>query len=485
MEKIKIHTQYLNLPADLLTPVSIYLKVRDRYANAILLESSDYHTSENSYSFICFDPIAEISVSKNHIHTKYPDQSAYSKKINKKTDLPDAIEAFKAVFDTAQLHLKFPGNGLFGYSTYDSVCYSEDISFNGEPAISIPDVLYSMYRFVIVINHFHSELYLFCHDTDEKSIPLRLDAVTSLLSNTSNALFSFEARGEECSNMSDAEFRNLVAQAKVHCQRGDVFQIVLSRAFTREFRGDEFNVYRALRRVNPSPYLFYFDYGSFRLFGSSPEAQLVIQNNIAEVHPIAGTVKRTGNDEADLAATEKLKTDKKENAEHIMLVDLARNDLSRSCTNVEVKNFREVHFYSHVIHLVSKVTGRLKKNARAYEVMTGSFPAGTLSGAPKHKAMQLINRYEKDKRGFYGGCIGFMGFSNSFNHAIMIRTFLSANNRLHYRAGAGIVVNSIEENELQEINNKAGALRKAIAMAEGNNNYSSQEKTTAHELINY
>ncbi len=469
MKKIKIHSQYKALTSDTLTPVSIYLKLRDKYNNPLLLESSDYHTAQNSFSFVCLEPLAGIRLDKNIFSTTLPDGAITNKTLNNKKEVSDEVEKFKQLFESTALNLKFAYNGLFGYTTYDAVSYFEDIDFphSTSPA-SIPDLLYSVYKYMIVINHFNDEMYVIGHDTDENAIDENLNKLIGLLNNKSFSDYSFQTQGEEKSNLSNEAFKQLVTKGKEHCQRGDVFQIVLSRAFSQQFSGDEFNVYRALRSINPSPYLFYFDYGSFKLFGSSPEAQLVVKKDIAEIHPIAGTFKRSGNDEEDLLSTEKLKADKKENAEHIMLVDLARNDLSRNCTHVKVDKLKEVHFYSHVIHLVSKVIGTIKENSSAYRIMADSFPAGTLSGAPKHKAMQLIHRYEKDKRGYYGGCIGFMGFDNSFNHAIMIRTFLSKNNHLYYRAGAGVVVSSNEENELQEVNNKIGALRKAIAKANHN-----------------
>lgn len=273
-------------------------------------------------------------------------------------------------------------------------------------------------------------------------------------------------KGEKSSNLTDAEFLEFVEQGKQHCFRGDVFQLVLSRRFSQSFQGDDFNVYRTLRSINPSPYLFYFDYGDFKIFGSSPEAQLVVQDGKAEIHPIAGTFKRTGNDEEDAAAALELSKDPKENSEHVMLVDLARNDLSRNGSEVVVEKNREIQFYSHVIHLVSKVSCKMKAAAKTFRVVADTFPAGTLSGAPKHKALQLIDRYEKTKRNFYGGAIGYLDFDGNFNHAIIIRSFLSQHNQLHYQAGAGIVADSVPENELQEVYNKLGALDKALSLAE-------------------
>ena len=287
-----------------------------------------------------------------------------------------------------------------------------------------------------------------------------------MLTAKKNSHFNFQKVGEKSSNLSDEQFIEFVKKAKDHCYRGDVFQLVLSRRFSQGFKGDEFNVYRTLRSINPSPYLFFFDYGYFRIFGSSPEAQLIVQDNIAEIHPIAGTFRRTGDDEKDAKAAEVLAKDPKENSEHVMLVDLARNDLSRNGSKVEVEKNREVQFYSHVIHLVSKVTCKMKKSAKTFRVVADTFPAGTLSGAPKHKALQLIDRYETTKRNFYGGAIGYMDFHGNFNHAIIIRSFLSKNHQLHYQAGAGIVADSVPENELQEVYNKLNALTKSIKMAD-------------------
>src|SRR5690606_25637346 len=324
---------------------------------------------------------------------------------------------------------------------------------------------YNVYRFVIAIDHFKNQLYIFEHSlegTQEKGI----DQIEYLIQNKKFPEYKFALKGDESSNLSDTEFITLVDTMKKHINRGDVFQIVPSRAFSRSFLGDEFNVYRALRSINPSPYLFYFDYGSYKIFGSSPEAQLTIKNGEASIYPIAGTFKRTGNDVDDLKVAEELKNDAKESAEHVMLVDLARNDLSRHCENVRVESFKEAQYYSHVIHLVSKVTGQMKENVDPFDVVAETFPAGTLSGAPKHMAVSLIDRYESTQRSFYSGAIGFMGFNGDFNHAIMIRSFLSKKNTLHYQAGAGIVADSNADSELKEVDNKIAALRKALEFAE-------------------
>lgn len=464
--KYNLKTTYKKLLADTYTPVSIYLKLRDKFPNSILLESSDYHGNENSFSFICCKVLASVKIENEHITCSYPDGNSTTTPILSNTNVPQEIRKFADAFQVTGSEFKFISNGLFGYIAYDAVRYFEDVRINAEKKESkkIPDILYSIYQYVIAIDHYKDEIYLFEHSF-ENTPTSGLDQLEAFISNKNFASYPFQTEQQETSNFTDEEFIKVVAKGKEHCKRGDVFQIVLSREFSQPFKGDDFNVYRALRSVNPSPYLFYFDYGNFRIFGSSPEAQLVIKNNTASIHPIAGTFKRTGNDDADAQLAEKLKLDAKENAEHVMLVDLARNDLSRNCREVKVETFREIQFYSHVIHLVSKVSGKLKPDVISMKLVADTFPAGTLSGAPKHKAMQLIDTYERGNRSFYGGCIGFMGFDGSFNSAIMIRSFLSKNNRLFYQAGAGVVESSSEQSELNEVNNKLAALKKAIELA--------------------
>jgi anthranilate synthase component 1 len=316
---------------------------------------------------------------------------------------------------------------------------------------------------VIIFNHFKDELYI-CENKFD-GIESKVEDLMSIIRSKDVPVFPFKTNGVESSPINNESYLAMVKKGIEACHRGDVFQIVLSRPFLQGFTGDDFNVYRALRTVNPSPYLFYFDYGDYKIFGSSPESQVIIQNGKAIVHPIAGTFKRTGDDETDKALAVDLENDPKENAEHVMLVDLARNDLSRVCDEVTVTSFKKVQYYSHVIHLVSEVQGKVQEGKNAFSIMGSTFPAGTLSGAPKYKAMQLIDEQETTARGFYGGAVGFMGFDGSCNHAIMIRSFLSKNNTLLYRAGAGVVAASVPENELQEVNNKLGALKKAIELA--------------------
>ncbi|RAV98662.1 anthranilate synthase component I family protein [Pseudochryseolinea flava] len=462
--KYKLITHTKKLLADTLTPVNIYLKLRDVFAGSILLESSDYHGHENSLSFICCDPIASFQAKENVVEIQYPDGKTKTEQVTKVGHITDLLEDFRNAFQVDEQTGKYVNCGLFGYIAYDAVRYFEDVKIDQENR-NIPDVLYKLYRYVIVVDHFSNELSLFEHAYEPKGTS-NLDRVEQIIFSNRFSTYKFSLVGQEESNFTDDEFRAVIEKGKEHCYRGDVFQIVLSRRFQSGFKGDEFNVYRALRSINPSPYLFYFDYGNFKLFGSSPEAQLQVGNGKAHIYPIAGTFRRSGNDQEDAAIAERLAADEKENAEHVMLVDLARNDMSRNADHVTVEVFKEIQFYSHVIHLVSKVTGTLNEQASIVRMAADTFPAGTLSGAPKHMAMTLINKYEKGNRGFYGGAIGFIGFEGTFNHAIMIRTFLSHENKLIYQAGAGVVSKSSSESELQEVNNKLTALRKAVLLAE-------------------
>ena len=469
MEKIKINTIFKKRLADTITPVSIYLRLRDVFPNTLLLESSDYHSRENSVSYVCADPVAGISLHNGQLSSYFP---GGEKEVKSEFVLTDEIEAFKAKFEVTPIEEKrYISTGLFGYFTWNTVQYFEDITFTAQSPASeeIPLMQYHIYRYIIAIDHFKNEVTLFRNSFNEEG-EQGLERIEYLIQNKNFPEYSFDTAGEETSNLTNEGFMEIVEKMKKHIHRGDVFQIVPSRAYSQGFSGDEFNVYRCLRSINPSPYLFYFDYGSFKLFGSSPEAQITIKKEVANIFPIAGTFKRTGNDEEDAELARKLEQDPKESAEHVMLVDLARNDLSRHCNGVEVKSFKEVQYYSHLIHLVSKVSGNLQKGVSAFKVVADTYPAGTLSGAPKYKAMQLIDEYEGLGRNFYAGALGYMGFEGEFNHAIMIRTFMSKNNQLHYRAGAGIVADSIAENELNEVNNKIAALRKAIEMAKGINN---------------
>lgn len=442
---------------DLTTPVSLFLKLREEYNQVLLLESSDYSSKEDSLSFIVFDSIASIEVNQGVLKVNGEKKSDF--------DLYDEMRRFMDTIEIRGEHEKSTYQALVGYAGFNAIQYFESISLDKEKdEDDIPDLRYDFYRNMIIFDHFYEELTIV--DNTPAGLSSNLEDIRNLIYRQDHQTYRFRTTGEAHSNMSDEDYRQLVRKGKEHCQRGDVFQIVLSRRFYTHYKGDDFNVYRALRSINPSPYLFYFDYGSFRIFGSSPEAQLIIKDGVAEIHPIAGTFLRTGNYIEDQAQALRLSADPKESSEHVMLVDLARNDVSRNCTQVKVDSFKEVQFFSHVIHLVSKVIGKVKYESFNFEVFGDTFPAGTLSGAPKYKAMELISKYEPNNRSFYGGGIGLIMFNGDLLHAIIIRSFLSKGGILTRQAGAGIVIKSDEENELQEVNNKLAALNKAISLAE-------------------
>jgi len=449
--------------ADRYTPVGIYLSIRDKYHNSLLLESSDYHGNKHHYSYICFDPIADFIVEKNQIKVSYQGEESNIQDIQKREDVVDALKSFANSFTGEKPNLPFMSNMILGYSTYESVQYFEDIALTAtvESNRDIPVLYYQLFRYNLVFDHTSSRLTIVENIPDGESSTLN-EVIDFLTRPKEVKATTFNTMGEVSSNLSDEEYKNIVDKGIEHCLRGDVFQIVLSRRFSQKYRGDIFKVYRSLRSVNPSPYLFYFNYGDFQIVGSSPEAQLVVSDNKAIIHPIAGTFKRTGNDRKDYDLAKKLFDDPKENSEHVMLVDLARNDLSRHGDKVKVTSFKDIQYYSHVIHLVSTVEAELESHEESLQLYADTFPAGTLSGAPKHRAMTLIDKYETGHRSFYGGAIGAISFDGSINQAIMIRTLLSKDGELHYQAGAGVVAKSNRESELQEVNNKLGALKKAI-----------------------
>ncbi|NRB65050.1 MAG: chorismate-binding protein [Saprospiraceae bacterium] len=464
-QRIPVKTRVKKYLADIITPVSLYLKIRDHFTQAVLLESNDFSDAENCFSYIGLQSLAELTVLNGTLQINLPGHTVIKQEINDVQTVPDAIQFFIKTFDVEGHQEKPIFNGVFGHVGFDGVQYFDTLAFDpAKRKLDIPEIRYTFHRYIIAINHFKDELFIL-----ENILPGEdsdLTKLESLLYSQKVPSHGFHLSGDETSNLTDEAFKDLVVKGKEHCQRGDVFQIVFSRQFAQAFKGDEFNVYRVLRSINPSPYLFYFDYGNYKVFGSSPEAQMVIKDGVARVNPIAGTYKRTGNNEEDHQKAEELAADPKENAEHIMLVDLARNDLGRHAQNIRVEKLKDIHFYSHVIHLVSTVAGDLDKETNPIRVFGDTFPAGTLSGAPKYKAIQLINQYENQNRALYGGALGFISFTGNINHAIVIRSFMSKDNTLYYQAGAGIVTASEEEKELQEVNNKLGALKKALLEAE-------------------
>lgn len=451
------------------TPVGIYLRLRDRFRDTVLLESTDSHVAENSWSFICINAIGGIEImDEKVVEIKMPGLPPEKTNLSGALQLKDLLWEFMQRFEIdgqADKTTRY-AQGLYGYFSYDAIPLFEKQVFKKgtDESTVLPLARYRLYQYVIAINHYRDELLLL--ENTLSGVQSEGQIIESLINSKDIPVYPFAAGTGERSNMSDEDYLELVDRGIKSCYRGDVFQIVLSRRFQQSFTGDEFNVYRALRHINPSPYLFFFDYGDYKLMGSSPEAQLIINEGKATVHPIAGTFKRTGNDEEDAAKAEALLSDAKENAEHIMLVDLARNDLSTLCSNVSVGRYRQIQYYSHVIHLVSEVTGNVPACTNPFAILFKTFPAGTLSGAPKHKAVRLINDYEPTQRSFYGGALGFVGFDGSCNHAIMIRTLLSKNNTLFYQAGAGVVASSQPQSELAEVSNKLAALKNAIELAQ-------------------
>ena len=463
MTQYNYHTASRKILGDLITPVSAYLKLRDAYPQSALMESSDYHGGENAKSFIAVHPIGSVSIEHGLGICKYPDGKTTQTTINESFTSADLINQFIGSFSITGPDSSYCG--LYGYTSFNAVRYFENINVKDETQSlnDAPDLIYILYKDVIVFDHFRNELTLIemLAEGEEDD----LDVLERDVNNRPYQTYDFHPVGDFWSTLTDDEHRQNIRRGIAHCLRGDVFQIVLSRRFKQRYEGDDFKLYRALRSINPSPYLFYFDFGGFRIFGSSPETHCRIEGRRAYIDPIAGTTKRTGDAETDRKNAEYLRNDPKENAEHVMLVDLARNDLSRNCHNVKVDFYKDMQFYSHVIHLVSRVSGELDEGADSIQAFIDTFPAGTLSGAPKVMAMQLISKYEPHNRGAYGGCIGFIGFNKNLNQAITIRTFVSRNNELWFQAGGGIVAKSDVEYELQEVNNKLGALRKAIEIA--------------------
>ncbi|TAF53060.1 MAG: anthranilate synthase component I family protein [Sphingobacteriia bacterium] len=466
MKKKNITTTVHRLMGDLYTPVGIYLRLRDRFRDTLLLESTDHQAASNSYSFICVNAIGGIEVQADgQLEQKFPGEAPEKLAWPKDRLLSDVLWDYMQAYETPTTTLPETGFslGLYGYTSFDAIPLMDKQKSAAQPAADIPLVRYRLYQYVIAFNHFKDEI-IVC-ENHLAGLASEWTLLETLIRSKDVPVFPFQLKGQQASALQDQAYQAMVQKGIQHCQRGDVFQVVLSRRFEQGFSGDEFNVYRALRHINPSPYLFFFDYGDYKIMGSSPEAQLVVSQGKAVVHPIAGTFQRTGDDAKDQAAASALLANAKENAEHVMLVDLARNDLSRICDEVEVVAYKQVHYYSHVIHLVSEVQGKVKAGTNPFAVLAKTFPAGTLSGAPKVRAMEIIADLEPHARGFYGGALGFVGFDGSCNQAIMIRSFLSRGNVLYSQAGAGVVALSQPLSEMEEVNNKLGALHKALQKA--------------------
>ncbi len=461
--KYQLNLALKKLEETIKDPLVAFNKFRTVYKNSVLFEVNDVKKG-NHFSYICFDAVASFKIEHNRITKTFPNKEVEELELDKESNIVKYIQEFTNSFNVGKHEYNFINNGLFGYMSYDAVRYFENIVLKKDSkGLNIPDVFYNLYQNIIVIDHNKDESYLLKYSENPTA---DFSLVETILEYRTERMASFKKIGEVKGNIGDSEFKEMVSQAKKHCMRGDVFQLVLSKRFIQEFEGDELKVFNVLKEINPSPYMFFYDYENFKIFGCSPEAQLIVQDNIAEIHPIAGTYKRSGCEKKDKELANLLFHDDKENAEHVMLVDLARNDLSRNAKGVKVETYKEIQYFSHVIHLVSKVTGEMHDNIDTMQLVADTFPAGTLSGAPKYKAMELIEKYEPVNRDFYGGAIGYIDFEGNYNHAIMIRTFLSKDQHLNWQAGAGIVISSSEESELNEVYNKSGALVRALEYAD-------------------
>lgn len=468
MMNYTLYTQYKRILADLYTPIAIYNKLRDQFPNALLLESADYHDRTDSKSFICLDPIAGFEAKGNTYRYNLPHTETVSQIVNQPKKVFSAFQSFVSKFKPTETGLPFNVQGIWGYSSFESVQYMEDIQLTSaySELKDNPDLKYQFFRYILVFDHFKNELIITQNEVNQSiKSGEKIDQILRLIQLNNLPNFSFKSVGEETSSITNEEYKKMVKAGIQHCKVGDTFQVVLSREFQQKYKGDDFNLYRSLRSINPSPYLFYFDYGDFKIFGSSPESQLQVQDEVASINPIAGTILRSDNQEQDAKLAKELKLNPKEMSEHVMLVDLARNDLSKNSKKVHIDSYAEIQYFSHVIHMVSKVSGKLFDDKNGLDIYADTFPAGTLSGAPKYRALEIIADTENTSRNFYGGALGFIGFDGSINHAIIIRSLLSKNNTLIYQAGAGIVSDSTEEGELQEVNNKIAAIRKAIQQA--------------------
>ena len=459
--KYQLNFKVKTLSNTVYNPLVIFKKIKDLYKNSVLFENNDSNKGQY-FSYICFNSIAHIKIKNEKIYQQFPDETVKIKKLDPTINIVKYLNDFIDKFNVAKHKYNFINNGLFGFMSYDSVRYYETVSIKNNKKLNIPDILYNVYQNIIVIDHIKKRTYLLNY---AKQPNKDFSLTENILKYYTHSKDSFKKIGKVSTSIDDIKFKSMITMATKYCYRGDVFQLVLSKRFSQKFEGDELEVFKVLKEINPSPYMFFYDYETFNIFGCSPEAQLIVENNIAEIHPIAGTYRRTGNEVEDRKLGDLLFNDDKENAEHVMLVDLARNDLSRNANKIKVETYKEIQFFSHVIHLVSKVTGKKNKDISTIQLVADTFPAGTLCGAPKHKAMQLIEKHEPINREFYGGAIGYLDFEGNFNHAIMIRTFLSKNKTLNWQAGAGIVIDSTEDSELKEVYNKTSALVKALESA--------------------
>ncbi len=464
---------FKRLLADVITPVSLFLHVRENATNPFLLESVEGGEQLARYSFIGSNPYQVLTFDGERLELT---KSGKTEAIN------DGYFETLSRLTTAYSEPDIPDlprltGGAVGFSTYDTFRLVEHLPNTPPDTLHLPEAVWGFYDEIYAFDHVKHQVVLIKTVFIDEKTDLELaysDAVDALdnmeiaATNGSVEKRSFKIYPDSLtSNMQKAYFEEVVEKSKNYIYEGDIFQVVLSQRFEADMEGDAFMLYRALRMVNPSPYLFFLDFEDFQLVGSSPEVLVSVQDRRAKVLPIAGTRPRGKSHAEDIALEEDLLADPKELAEHVMLVDLGRNDLSRVCKAGTVKLVRDhvIERYSHVMHIVSEVQGDLDESNTSVDALMQCFPAGTVSGAPKIRAMEIIDEFEPTKRGIYAGAVGYFDFSGNMDTCIAIRTMVVASNKVYIQAGAGIVADSDPQKEFEETQNKAGALVQALSIA--------------------
>lgn len=462
------------LLADTLTPVSAYLRIREEGKSSYLFESVEGGERLARYSFIGIDPILKISCRRDTTTV-----STNGKSFTYNDDYFTVLKFLLAAYRHPRMNnLPRFTAGLVGYIGYDMIRHIENIPECGEDPVAINDAMMALFSSLIVFDHIRHQVYLIMNVMIDRTKDIlgqfqkaqeNLRELENRLRRGSPPVQSFGADMRDLTPETSKErFLANVTRAKKYITEGDIFQVVLSQRFSTTYKGDPFNAYRALRVINPSPYLYYLEFDDVKVIGSSPEILVRVEDGNCEVYPIAGTRPRGQNEEEDLARERELLSDEKELAEHIMLVDLGRNDLGKVCIPGSVGVDRRMFIvrYSHVMHIASRVTGKLQSSHDCIDLFKAAFPAGTVSGAPKIRAMEIIDQMEPTRRGIYAGAIGYIDFAGNMDMCIAIRTMLAVGQRLYFQVGAGIVADSVPENEYQETLNKGKALTEALSMAE-------------------
>ena len=461
---------YAEVPADLETPVSVYLKVADN-PHSFLLESVHGGETLGRYSIIGTEPYKVLRFPTANVAYGDKDPLHY---------VEEELAQFKPVI--IEDLPRFNG-GAVGYLSYEVARYFENLPTPESDSLELPTSVFLLTDTLLVFDHLRQTIKVISHvrtDDDIESsyqqASSRIDQIIAklklpLANKHQVQAASFESANdvpEATSNTPKTDYLEQVAKIREYIHRGDLIQAVLSQRFVKPTSADGFTIYRALRSINPSPYMYYLDLGEFQIIGASPEMLVRVEDGTIDYHPIAGTIRRGASEQEDLLLAEKLKSDEKEQAEHIMLVDLGRNDVGKVSEpgSVQVTQLMDIERYSHVMHLVSHITGTLKEDLTIYDVLRSCFPAGTVSGAPKIRAMEVIAELERDKRGPYAGTIGYFSFSGNMDTAITIRTVVLKNGIAYVQAGGGIVSDSVDENEFEETKNKAAAVLQAISRAE-------------------